>query len=110
MRSRRNRPLYANFEVTFLWRAREKLPGKVVFDFLAIADLFYVRLLGVPVGTGLAIAAQSLPLAEVAIGKFAWNFEQGPHLGAKPSWGLGVLTWFHYTVTGTWVRVAIPVP
>ena len=40
VRSRRNRPLYANFEVNVLWRAREKLPGKVVFDFLAIADLF----------------------------------------------------------------------
>ena len=64
-----------------------------------------MRLLGVPVGTGLAIAAQSLPLAEVAIGKFAWNFEQSPHLGAKSSWGLGVLTWFRYTFIR--IRIAI---
>jgi hypothetical protein len=34
VRSRRNRPLYAVSEVTFLWRARENLPEKVVFFFL----------------------------------------------------------------------------
>ena len=32
--SRRNRPLYAISEQTFLWRARENLSEKVVFFFL----------------------------------------------------------------------------
>jgi hypothetical protein len=35
VRFRRDRPLYAVSEVTFLWRARENLPEKVVFFFFA---------------------------------------------------------------------------
>ena len=66
-----------------------------------------MRLLGVPVGTGLGIEAQSLPLAEVAIGKFAWNFEQSPHLGAKSNWILGVLTWFHYAIIAIRIRIKV---
>jgi len=46
VRSRRNRPLYANSEVTFLWRAREKLPGKVVPDFRFQLRRFWGLVLG----------------------------------------------------------------
>ena len=38
--SRRNRPLYAISEQTFLWRARENLSEKVVFFFFAVPDDF----------------------------------------------------------------------
>ena len=33
VKRRHNRPLYAVFEVTFLWRARENLPEKSILDF-----------------------------------------------------------------------------
>ena len=38
--SRENRWLYGNSEVTFLWRARENLPGKVDFFLFAVPDDF----------------------------------------------------------------------